>query len=140
MAFIQDTVALGLIRDSYPQKIARTNSEPLEWSDMPREMYMPGDFDALFEWVKLQEIPHSTDPTRKFDVVHVPRPFSELSLRPPSLQRMTVRIFGVIGNLNLMDLGNWDRTEGGVPKAMKCGRNDSNLDSTRFSGSSETAY
>lgn len=76
---------------------------------MPKESYVPIGIDDLFDWVKLQELTYSSDPSRKWEVVHVPRPMSETSPGRVSLQRMTIRVFGIVGNLNLMNLGNWDR-------------------------------
>ncbi|EIM79106.1 uncharacterized protein STEHIDRAFT_116789 [Stereum hirsutum FP-91666 SS1] len=124
MAFIQDPITLGLVRDDYPAKIARNASEPTDWEQMSKETCVPLGFDDLFDWVKLQELPFSPDPSRKWEVVHVPHSdtFDENSLSPSpqtSLRRMTIRIYGVIGNLNLMDFGNWDRTEAGAAKAMQ---------------------
>lgn len=105
-----DPITPGLVRDDFPCKIARNASETTDWEDMPKDSCVPLGFDDLFDWVKLQELPYSPDPTRKWEVVHVPQsPDDDTPSAPPQLQRMTVRIFGVIGNLNLMELGNWDR-------------------------------
>lgn len=105
-----DPNVLGLVRDSYPQEIARNASEHTEWPDLPKEACIPLDFDGLFDWAKLQEITYSADSTRKWEVVHIPRSLEdEPSIGRTPLRRVTVRLFGVIGNLNLMDLGNWDR-------------------------------
>lgn len=105
-----DPITLGLVRDDYPCDIARNSSERTEWNDMPKESYVPIGIDDLFDWVKLQELTYSSDPSRKWEVVHVPRPMSDTSPGRVSLQRLTIRVFGIVGNLNLMNLGNWDRS------------------------------
>lgn len=105
-----DPNVLGLVRDSYPGQIARNTSEHAEFMDMPKEACIPLDFDSLFDWAKLQEIMHPADPTRKWEVVHIPRsPSDDLTIGRTPLRRVTIRLFGIISNLNLMELGNWDR-------------------------------
>lgn len=101
---------LGLVRDSYPRDIARNASEQGDWAELPKEACVPLDFDSLFDWAKLHEIAYSTDPTRKWEIVHIPRTLNDDQVADPTpLRRVTVRVFGIIGNLNLMNLGNWDR-------------------------------
>lgn len=100
---------MGLVRDDFPEGIARNASEPEDWIEMSPTSYIPTGFESLFDWISVREMPSNTDYTRRFEVVHMtPSPRSLLD-HARNIRRLTVRIFGVVGNCNLNPLGNWDR-------------------------------
>lgn len=76
---------------------------------MPTTSYMPAEFDTLFDWITVKEIQSGIDYTRRYDVVHIPQTLSSPSGSMPDMRRLTIRLFGVVGNCNLAHLGNWDR-------------------------------
>lgn len=76
---------------------------------MPESSYVPLDFAALFDWVTIQEMPARSDPARRLEVVHVPAAVTTQDHVPDLQQRLTIRVFGVVGTCNLTTLGNWDR-------------------------------
>lgn len=102
---------MGLVRDDFPRNIARNASETDDWFEMAPSSYVPIGFEALFDWICVKEVPSNTDLTRRFEVVHLPTsPRSSLD-HSDTIRRLTVRVFGVVGNCNLTPLGNWNRSE-----------------------------
>ncbi|EIM82859.1 uncharacterized protein STEHIDRAFT_113949 [Stereum hirsutum FP-91666 SS1] len=104
----------GLVRDSFPNNIARSKKEPTEFSEMSTRQVKPTSQDALFDWATVIDVA-SGDPSRSHELVY--KTGSADARQLSSFSRVSIRLFGVLGRHNFLQYGNWSGDEHTAHKA-----------------------
>ncbi|KAI0062395.1 hypothetical protein BV25DRAFT_1915946 [Artomyces pyxidatus] len=107
MSFIQSILGDFLVRDSWPQMVARLAQDDKEFNDMSSQETVPATFESLCEWVYVYELIRSRDLGRRYRFLHQPGNTLSLSGSDGRGREVTIRFQGFLGQHNLKPLGNW---------------------------------
>ncbi|KAI0054377.1 hypothetical protein BV25DRAFT_1817153, partial [Artomyces pyxidatus] len=109
----------SLIRDEWPNAVARLAQDEKEFEDMTFDETVPQSFEAICEWGYLHHMANNRDMARGFVLLYRPTDpvFVKRDIR--NSVEVNIRFQGFLGDHNLKPLGNWRGTPDTIHKAVQ---------------------
>ncbi|KAI0067145.1 hypothetical protein BV25DRAFT_1835452 [Artomyces pyxidatus] len=107
MSLIQVSSGNGLIRDRWPNSIARIAQDVKEFEDMGFHETVPATFEALCRWAYVVIPTDRGESARGYALLYQPADPSVIATSRGRGVEVLIRFQGFLGQSNLKPLGNW---------------------------------